>query len=64
MEDVVLRLRALQRPQHYKDRIAPTWTTDPAFYFGQIFVAVMRKTDNRADEQEEHGELGVHFSTS
>jgi hypothetical protein len=34
-----------------------------ALSLNHIFIAVMRKANNGADEQEEHSELGVHFIT-
>jgi hypothetical protein len=39
--------------------IAPTLAIETAFHFGQIFVIKVRKANNRAEEEEEHGELGV-----
>jgi hypothetical protein len=41
--------------------IAPTLAVETAFHFGQIFEIKVRKTNNRAEEEEEHGELGVHL---
>jgi hypothetical protein len=43
--------------------IAPTSTIELTLSLDHIFVVVMRKANNGADEQEEHSELGVHFIT-
>jgi len=47
-----------------RNDIAPTLAIEPAFHFDQIFVIKVRKPNNGAEKQEEHGELGIHLSTS